>query len=64
MKEMLISFGIKPKDIKTCAITGLTVDIYGTAPSKKDSSCNSIAIRADMDGLPIPENNPHLKYKS
>lgn len=23
-----------------------------------------IALRADMDGLPIPENNPHLEYKS
>ena len=23
-----------------------------------------IALRADMDGLPIPENNPHLPYKS
>ena len=24
----------------------------------------SVALRADMDGLPIPENNPHLDYKS
>ena len=23
-----------------------------------------IALRADMDGLPIPENNPHLPYKT
>jgi metal-dependent amidase/aminoacylase/carboxypeptidase family protein len=23
-----------------------------------------IALRADIDALPIPENNPHLEYKS
>ena len=59
----MISFGIKPKDIKTCAKTGLTVDIHGTA-KKQLGSVNAIALRADMDALPIPENNPHLNYKS
>ena len=24
----------------------------------------TIALRADMDGLPIPENNPDLVYKT
>jgi metal-dependent amidase/aminoacylase/carboxypeptidase family protein len=27
-------------------------------------SIKSIAMRADMDALTIPENNPHLNYKS
>ena len=25
---------------------------------------NSVALRADMDGLPMKENNPHLPYTS
>jgi metal-dependent amidase/aminoacylase/carboxypeptidase family protein len=34
------------------------VDIKGTGPiSNKSNHINSIALRADMDGLPIPENN-------
>ena len=24
----------------------------------------TLALRADIDGLPIPENNPHLEYSS
>jgi metal-dependent amidase/aminoacylase/carboxypeptidase family protein len=41
------------------------VDIKGKLQSEKnEGSISTIALRADMDGLPIPENNPHLDYKS
>jgi len=48
-----------------CAKTGLIVNFYGTGSLKiNEQSIKSIAMRADMDALPIPENNPHLNYKS
>ena len=51
--------------MKVCAKTGLVVDIKGTGPATKGKEeCHNVAIRADMDGLPIPENNPDLPYKS
>lgn len=61
---------IEPQAIKVCAKTGFVVDIKGTgAPvsvDKKDakSSVECVALRADMDGLPIPENNQKLPYKT
>lgn len=65
MKETLIGFGIPVDHIKECAGTGLVVDIKGQQESaKNESAVSTIALRADMDGLPIPENNPHLDYKS
>ena len=68
MVETLKDFGIKDDEIKVCAQTGLTVDIRGTGPAASESTdsnaVNSVALRADMDGLPIPENNPHLEYKT
>ena len=42
----------------------MTVDIYGTGPKSDKGPCKSVAIRTDMDGLPMPENNPDLEYKS
>ena len=65
MKETLIGFGIPADQIKECAGTGLVVDIKGQQLStKNESAVSTIALRADMDGLPIPENNPNLDYKS
>ena len=58
---MLLSFGIEESFIKPCAGTGLVVDIVGTGELTKEG-VNSIALRADMDALPIPENNPSLPY--
>jgi metal-dependent amidase/aminoacylase/carboxypeptidase family protein len=29
-----------------------------------DDTIKTIALRSDIDGLPIPENNPDLPYKS
>ena len=63
IKETLIGMGFKDKEIKTCAGTGLIVDVWGTGP-KSTTGLTSVALRADMDGLPIPENNPHLTYKT
>ena len=39
------------------------VDIKGTGPAS-ENKVKAIALRADMDGLPIPENNPDLAYKT
>ena len=64
LKETLLSYGIEKENIKVCAETGLIVDIKGKG-EKKEKSENTIAmiaLRADMDGLPIPEENPHLPY--
>ena len=56
------------KNIKPSAGTGLVVDIPGTGPAvpvkKGDSAVQSVAIRADMDALPMPEKNDHLEHRS
>lgn len=54
--EKLKSFGITVKD--GVATTGLIAEIKGNNPGKK-----SIALRADMDALPIAETN-NVPYKS
>jgi hippurate hydrolase len=65
MRETCLSFnGVKASDIKDCAKTGLIVDIKGTAKPDKSGDCEIVAIRADMDALPMPENNPHLSYQT
>ena len=63
IREMLLSYGIEEACIKPCAGTGLVVDIEGTGEAT-EGGVNSIALRADMDALPIPENNPTLPYKT
>jgi amidohydrolase len=55
VSEQLKAFGLKPKSL---AETGLIVDIEGKNPSIK-----TIALRADMDALPITEANT-VSYKS
>eukprot|EP00347_Sterkiella_histriomuscorum_P014837 403359336 len=67
VKSALLSYGIEEENIKIAAKTGLVVDIKGRATAVDngtEGSVNMIALRADLDGLPIPENNPHLEYKS
>ena len=53
---MLRSFGLEP--VEGVATTGLVVEVKGSNPEKK-----SIALRADMDALPIHEAN-EVDYKS
>ena len=64
VRQTLKEFGIEDKYIKDCAGTGLVVDIFGTSDQESTEGVTSVALRADMDGLPIPENNPHLSYKT
>jgi metal-dependent amidase/aminoacylase/carboxypeptidase family protein len=65
LTDTLKTFGFKDDEIKTCAGTGITVDIRGTGPEEdKDGKVSSVAIRADMDGLPMPELNHDLEYKT
>src|SRR5690606_9695102 len=54
--ERLKSFGIE--EVKTLATTGLVAEIKGRNPDKK-----TVALRADMDALPIHEKND-VTYKS
>src|SRR5688572_21089856 len=56
VEEQLKSFGIT--NLKTMATTGLVAEIKGKNPDKK-----TIALRADMDALPIREAN-NVPYKS
>lgn len=65
---MLLKVGVSKSEIKVCAGTGLVVDLKGKGKEqkdgKKDGKVNCVALRADMDALPIPENNPDLDYKT
>ena len=58
ISDTLIGLGVDPKRIKKCAKTGLVVDIQGKGkPLKTKDTIEMIAIRADIDGLLMPENN-------
>ena len=61
--DTLLGFGVDKKCITDCATTGLYVDIWGTGP-KSNKKVKCVALRTDMDALPIPENNKHLPYCS
>jgi len=60
--EYLLKLGIPENNIRKAAQTGLIVDITGTAPASGKPFC--VALRADMDGLPIKEVNPEIEYQS
>ena len=64
IKERLLSYGVDESQIVIMAGTGLVVDIIGSGESKEEQKIKCIALRADMDALPIPENNPDLPYKT
>lgn len=55
--------GIHAEDLKSTVGTGIVVDIRGSGPESEEG-ISMIALRADMDALPMPENNPDLPYKS
>jgi amidohydrolase len=54
--QQLVSFGLSPKE--GVATTGLVVEIEGKNPGKR-----TVALRADIDALPIQETN-NVTYKS
>lgn len=62
--EYLLSFGLEEHAIKKCAGTGLVVDIKGSGLEVIDDVCKVVALRADIDALPMPEHNHDLEYKS
>ena len=57
--SVLEGFGIAKSAIKKSAGTGLVVDIMGTGPKATlaKGECKLVALRTDLDGLPMPENN-------
>jgi len=60
--KYLNDLGIDQKSIRRIAKTGIVVDVKGKGPSSGNSK--TIAIRADMDALPMKEDNSHLEYQS
>jgi len=60
--QYLLNLGVPKEKIRKVAITGLVVDIEGTGTPSGKPFC--VALRADMDGLPIKEENPSLPYRS
>jgi len=55
--------GVKDEQIRECGGTGLVIEIRGEKDTEK-KKIECIAIRADIDGLKMQENNPHLDYRS
>lgn len=65
IKEILVRFaGIPEAQIRVAAVTGLIVDILGTAPPKPEASIKCVALRADLDALTMTEGNNNLPYRS
>mmetsp|Transcript_65246 Transcript_65246/g.74998 ORF Transcript_65246/g.74998 Transcript_65246/m.74998 type:complete len:231 (-) Transcript_65246:19-711(-) len=54
--------GADVSKIATYAKTGFTYDIVGTGD--QETSKKTVAVRADMDALPMLELNHHLEYRS
>jgi len=50
--------------LRTAAETGLLLDIDGYAKNKSASTPFKIALRSDMDALPMHEENPDLPWES
>ena len=57
LTETLLRFGVEKKAMTKVAKTGLYVDIMGTGPPDKKAKVKLVALRTDLDGLPMPENN-------
>lgn len=65
VKEVLVKFAKVPEaQIRTMAITGLVVDIKGTAPPRGEAQVKCVALRSDLDALSMTEGNNGLPYKS
>ena len=63
IKETLVSKGVDPNCIKSCAKTGLVVDIKGEGPATGPDH-KIVAFRADMDALEMKEENYTVPYRS
>lgn len=51
--------------MRKTAKTGLVVDIMGSGPVDNNiAGPKLIALRTELDALPMPENNPDLPYKT
>jgi metal-dependent amidase/aminoacylase/carboxypeptidase family protein len=55
--DILKTFGIEDENIVKCAGTGLVVDIKGKMAEDKSLGCHTVALRTDIDALPMPEHN-------
>jgi hippurate hydrolase len=57
---------VEEENIKPCAKTGFVVDIKGKGPEAAlgDQVIKTIALRSDIDALPMPENNFDLPYRT
>lgn len=65
IREVLLrTAGIPECNMRTSAVTGLVVDIKGTAQPRKEASVRCVALRTDMDALTMTEGNPFLPYRS
>ena len=60
IKQLLITLA-KVENLRKCAGTGIIADIHGTGPAGPK---RGIALRADIDGLKMKEDNPDLEYAS
>ena len=63
IKEKLIEFGLEEERIRTCAGTGLVVDIVGAGEESKEGEWSWVAFRADIDALEMKEETG-LDYSS
>lgn len=62
LKATLTTFGFEAHQFIECAAPGFYLDVQGTGQPTAEPRC--IALRADMDALPMLEENEGLPYKS
>ena len=63
MKVLVQEYKIPKECITEYLKTGFTVDIEGTG-KEIVTGVKALALRTELDGLPIPEQNPGLPYRS
>lgn len=64
VREALVEYaGVEASDMRVLCRTGLVVDLRGTGPPS-GGPVRCIALRADLDGLGIAEDNEKLPYHS
>src|SRR3989338_8357484 len=65
LQDFLIDvIGIPSSSIRKMAGTGLVIDVNGSKPAADGAIIRRIALRADMDALPMTEGNADLAYRS